>query len=119
MDGTPFATFESVHDSDSTDHAASRTNSFPVDIHFPSYGGSTGRQAGFAPMSAPSRGFYVIEERHRFGYGSDDPAGRTVLARPAAAAAPTWMQLAPGRAGLSAAGNPARRAAPGAPCHSA
>jgi hypothetical protein len=36
VDGTPFAAFESVHDSDSTDHAASRADSFPVDLHFPS-----------------------------------------------------------------------------------
>src|SRR5215471_611152 len=41
VDGTPFATFESVNDCDSTDHAASRADSFPVDIHFSSYGWST------------------------------------------------------------------------------
>ena len=47
VDGTPFASFASVYDSDSADDAASRADFFPVDLHFslPSRG-STGGPAG-------------------------------------------------------------------------
>jgi hypothetical protein len=43
VDVTPFTSFESVHDGDSTNNAASRTDPFPINTHFSSYGESTGQ----------------------------------------------------------------------------